>query len=243
MMDALYLRLRKEEFNKRLEVSRNFVRILTEHRNFVPQSDGHHIDKAERSALKLREKLEEQRKERDAFQQTQKEADGNTSKDYLSKLSEIKKEFLEAQKLMPQQRGYALEKIFVSLMRISGISVVESFRIEGEQIDGGIKYDGQYYLIEAKWTESKTEPKDLGAFYYKVEGKMGGRGILISMNGYTSTVADAATKGKEIRVLLLDGTHFANVIFGVYQFSELLEHSIKYASLKASIYSPHSLDR
>jgi len=44
-------------------------------------------------------------------------------------------------------------------MLVSGIPVQEPFRIEGEQIDGAIKYDGHYYLIEAKWTEAKTRPQ------------------------------------------------------------------------------------
>jgi hypothetical protein len=54
-----------------------------------------------------------------------------------------------------------LEKIFQRLMVVSSIPVEEPFRIEGEQIDGAIKYDGHYYLIEAKGTEAKTDPKEM----------------------------------------------------------------------------------
>ena len=36
-MDRLYQELRTKDFNLRLRVSREFVRTLTEHTNFVPQ--------------------------------------------------------------------------------------------------------------------------------------------------------------------------------------------------------------
>jgi hypothetical protein len=62
-------------------------------------------------------------------------------------------------------------------MRVNKIPVEEPFRIEGEQIDGAIKYDGHFYLIEAKWTDAKADPKEIGSFSFKVGGKMDGRGI------------------------------------------------------------------
>jgi len=127
-------------------------------------------------------------------------------------------------------------------MRASAIPVEEPFRIEGEQIDGAIKYEGHYYLIEAKWTDAKTDPKEIASFYFKVEGKLEGRGIFISINGFTDGVLAALPRGKEIRVLLLDGTHVAKVIFGTYTFQQLLTHSIAHASLRAEIYCPHAID-
>src|SRR5687767_10373832 len=63
MMDELYLDLRKMDYNRRLEISRNFVRILIEHKNFVPQSKDHRVEIAERCSLKLREIIKQQQKE------------------------------------------------------------------------------------------------------------------------------------------------------------------------------------
>lgn len=54
-MDVLYERLRSLDYSRRLEISRNFVRILIEHKNFVPQDEKHRIEAAERTALKLKE--------------------------------------------------------------------------------------------------------------------------------------------------------------------------------------------
>jgi hypothetical protein len=126
-------------------------------------------------------------------------------------------------------------------MRISGIQVEEPFSNKGEQMDGAIKYESNYYIIELKWVANKLEPKHIGAFYFKVEGKMGARGIMIGMNGYTDGVLETLPKGKELKVLLLDGNHFANVIYGLYRFNELLDHAIRCASLNGQLYSSHEI--
>ena len=126
-------------------------------------------------------------------------------------------------------------------MGISGIPVQDPFRIVGEQIDGGVEYDGHYYLIELKWTEEKIGPADIGSFYYKIDGKLDSRGIMISMGGYTDGVLEGLPRGKKIKILLLDGIHFSNVIFGFYTFQELLEHCISHAAYKCELYCSHEI--
>jgi len=240
-MDILYQRLRDSDYDRRLEVSRNFVRILIEHKTFVPQDKRHRTEVAERAALKLKEIIAQQEKDREYRESIKRKAQKASKEDYHSQLLKLREKFVAAQEKEPQDKGYALEEIFVDLMRISHIAVEEPFRIKGEQIDGGIKYDGHYYLIELKWTESKADPKEIGSFFYKVDGKLDARGIIISMNGYTSGVVESLPRGKELKILLLDGNHLANVIFGHYTFQELLEHAISQASLKANLYCAHNI--
>ena len=151
--------------------------------------------------------------------------------------------FIEAEKLVGQERGYAFEKLFVELMKISGRPVEEPFKINGEQIDGAIKYGAHYYLIELKWTKSKSAHKEISSLYMKVEGKMEARGIFISMNGYSSEILESLPKGKKLQTLLLDGMHISNVIFGRYTFQELLEHALSQASLKGEIYCSNDLSK
>lgn len=240
-MDALYERLRSGDYNRRLEISRNFVRILIEHTGFTPQSEKHRVEIAERSALKLRELIRQQEKDREYRDSIRASAEKASRETYESKLGELRIKFAEAHALPPQKQGYALEKLFTELMRISGIPVEEPFRIEGEQLDGAVKYDGHYYLVELKWGKGKTEPKEIGHFFYKVDGKLQARGLFIAMNGFSDGAIANLPKGKELKVLLLDGNHFANVIYGLYKFQELLEHAIRQASLRGEIYCAHNL--
>lgn len=241
-MDRLYEELRTADLNRRLEVSRNFVRTLVEHRNFVPQDPRHRIEIAERAALKLREIIRIQENEREEKDRIKRQATVIRKNTYQQDLETVRKAFENAHSLTPQQKGYALEKIFVDLMRISGIPVEEPFRIVGEQLDGAIKHEGHYYLVELKWFAEAVEPKHIGSFYFKVDGKLGARGLTIAMNGYSAGVLESITKGKELKILLLDGIHLANVIYGQYTFQQLLDHAIKCASLQGQLYCPHSLE-
>ena len=240
-MDILYERLRRGDYNRRLEISRNFVRILIEHTSFTPQSEKHRVEIAERSALKLRELIRQQEMDRERRGSIRASAENASSVTYESQLGELQIKFKEAYDLPPQKKGYALEKLFTELMRISALPVEEPFRIEGEQLDGAVKYDGHYYLVELKWIEGKTEPKEIGHFYYKIEGKLQARGLFIAMNGFSVGAISNLPKGKELKVLLLDGTHLANVIYGQYKFQELLEYAIRQASLRGEIYCSHNL--
>jgi hypothetical protein len=240
-MDKLYEVLRTANFNLRLQVSREFVRMLVEHTNFVPQDPKHRIEIAERSALKLRELIKSQQSEQEDKDRAKREAAAAKAPTYEQELAAVRDSFERAHSMEPKPRGYALEKVFVDLMRISRIQVEEPFSNKGEQLDGAIKYDSSYYIIELKWFAGKLEPKHIGAFYFKVDGKMGARGIVIAMNGYTDGVLETLPKGKELKVLLLDGNHLANVIYGHYRFHELLDHAIKCASLNGQLYCSHTL--
>ncbi|MBS0496378.1 MAG: restriction endonuclease [Proteobacteria bacterium] len=239
-MDFLYERLRNGEYNRRLEVSRNFVRILIEQKTFTPQNEKHRIEVAERCALKLREILRQQQEDQEYLDSIRTSAAKATKETYDSKLGELREKFAEAHELSPQKKGYALEKLFTELMRISGIPVEEPFRIEGEQFDGAIKYDGHFYLVELKWTAEKTEPKEVGHFFFKVDGKLEARGLFIAMNGFSDGTISTLPMGKKLKVMLLDGNHLANVIYGHYKFQELLEHAIRQASLRGEIYCAHN---
>ena len=91
-----------------------------------------------------------------------------------------------------QKRGFAFEKFLNSLFTLFDLEPKESFRIVGEQIDGAFTFDGNDFLLEAKWQE---KPVDLGDLY-KLGGKIEGRlkltlGLVISMNGFTADYNDS----------------------------------------------------
>jgi hypothetical protein len=243
LMDVLYEELRTSDYNRRLEVSRNFVRILVEHENFVPQAEKHRVEIAERCALKLREIIAKQQKEQEYRDQIRQRAQTASKEDYASKRLKLNERFLELMREEPHKRGYALQQLFTDLMHISGIPVEHPFKIVGEQIDGAIKYDGHYYLVELKWTDKKAGQGEIAPFCIKVEGKLEARGIFISMNAYSKEVLNSLPKGKSLKLLLLDGRHLTNVLAGLYTIQELLEHAISQASLRGEIYCLHDLSK
>jgi tetratricopeptide (TPR) repeat protein len=162
-------------------------------------------------------------------------------KKYLSELAELRERYEKIKKNKPQERGYALEKLFVDLMKISDIPVQEPFKIVGEQIDGTIKYEGHYYLIELKWVNKKASETNISNLYIKANGKLESRGLFIAMKGFSEDAIYALTKGKKLKVLILDGKHFENVIYGKYTFPGLLEFAISEASSGGDIYCLHEV--
>lgn len=242
LLDKLYENLREFEYNKRLEVSRNFVRTLVEHTNFVPQDSGHRIEKAETISLKLKVIVNDQKQQQEYRDNIKNRAEKANTRNYEDELMNIREQFLKVEKIeIPQKRGLEFEKFFTNLMKVNGIPVEEGFRIVGEQIDGAIKHDGHFYLIELKWQKVKSSQKEIASLFMKVEGKLEARGIFISMQGFTEECLASLPKGKNLKVILLDGVHLSNVIFGSYKFSELLEHAISQASIKGEIYCNHNI--
>jgi len=99
-------------------------------------------------------KIKAEREKRNAAEVVLRQPDISTG--------ELLKEFLDlhAGKTAPQRRGYSLESILANLAKLSGLEVTDAFRVNGEQIDGAVKYDGEHYILEAKWQDkaASNEP-------------------------------------------------------------------------------------
>ncbi|MFD1849419.1 restriction endonuclease [Oceanobacillus bengalensis] len=135
-----------------------------------------------------------------------------------------------------QQRGYLLEDFLRKLSIHESLIISDPIRLRGEQIDGTIKYDGENYIMEAKWQDNLTASNALYQFAYKVEGKLYGRGIFISINGFSNDSVEALVKGKALNTILVDGADIILVVEGLFSFKEILDRKIKAAQTMGKIY-------
>lgn len=135
-----------------------------------------------------------------------------------------------------QSRGYLFEDFLKKLFTNEKIEVTEPFKIIGEQIDGSIKYDGEHYIIEAKWHDKWSASDSLYQFAAKVEGKMYGRGVFISVNGFSPDSVKALTIGKALKTILIDGGDLVLITEGIYTVKEMLDNKIKAAQTMGRIY-------
>jgi hypothetical protein len=53
-----------------------------------------------------------------------------------------------------QNRGYQLEVLLKKLSDFSNVPFTEPFKLNGEQLDGSLKFYGKNYFVEAKWHDS-----------------------------------------------------------------------------------------
>ena len=101
--------------------------------------------------------------------------------------------------MTPQGRGRLFETFLQELFSRQSIKMGDAFRLIGEQIDGTFKFEGENYIVEAKWQDPSTSTSQLYTFAHKVDGKMHGRGLFISVNGFSHEGIRAIVHGKHYR--------------------------------------------
>ena len=63
-----------------------------------------------------------------------------------------------------QARGRLFERFLQELFNRQSIKMGDPFSINGEQIDGTFKFEGENYIVEAKWQDASTSTDDLYKF-------------------------------------------------------------------------------
>lgn len=193
--------------------------------------------KAERSLEHLRQ-LQEIRDARIEEQRKRREQDERNKQEPTETLQGLRRLFLDlhAGKTDPQRRGYILQDILLDLARLSKLETTDPFTVRGEQVDGAVKYDGEHYIVEAKWQDKASSNEPLYQFAGKVEGKMYGRGLFISINGFSLSVVESLVQGKALRTILVDGEDLVLVLEGHLDFTTMIDTKVKAAQTKGHIY-------
>lgn len=131
--------------------------------------------------------------------------------------------------LAPQPRGYAFEKFLSKLFMDFGLLPRPSFSLRGEQIDGSFTVGRDVYLLEAKWTNTKTDCADLRSFNAKVEDKATwSRGLFVSYSGFSEVGLHAFGRGK--RIICMDGLDLHEALDRQLDFVELIDAKVRAAA-------------
>lgn len=193
--------------------------------------------KAERSIEHLRQ-LQEIRDAKIKEKRRLRERDERNKQKPSETLEGLRRLFLDLHtgKTDAQRRGYVLQDILLELAKLSHLETTDPFTVQGEQIDGAVKYDGEHYIVEAKWQDKASSNEPLYQFAVKVEGKMYGRGIFISVNGFSINVVESLVRGKALRTILVDGEDLVLVLEGHLDFTTMIDTKVKAAQTKGHIY-------
>lgn len=73
--------------------------------------------------------------------------------------------------LAPHPRGFRFETWLAELFSTFNLAPRASFRNTGEQIDGSFQLNDEFYLMEAKWHQTRTPAADLHVFEGKLSTK------------------------------------------------------------------------
>lgn len=147
----------------------------------------------------------------------------------------LKSELIALHNLEPQPRGYAFEKFLIRLFRAYGLQPNSPFRLVGEQVDGSFKFDGEFYLVEAKWHSARTPAADLRNFHGKVQEKASwARGLFISNTGFTEEGLQAFGRAKSI--VCMDGLDLWTMLDRRIPLTEVLERKIRRAAERGDVF-------
>lgn len=138
--------------------------------------------------------------------------------------------------MTPQARGYLFESFLKQLFDGHGVVMGEPFSLVGEQIDGTFKFEGENYVVEAKWLDAAASTGDLYKFAHKVDGKMYGRGLFVSVNGFSDPGLEAIVRGKHIKTILVDGEDLSAVLEDRLTLLEMLDYKIRTAQTRGDVY-------
>lgn len=149
---------------------------------------------------------------------------------------------LLGEKYTPQQRGFELEKLIYSVLTIEKLKPRSGYKPEGEQIDGSFYWNGQTYLLEAKWVADPLPASSIYSFKGKLDGKFHTTsGIFIAMNGYSKDVEDALKSGKSLNILLFDDNDMCLIFNGEVPFLKVLKFKLRQAGDTGSLQVPYRL--
>jgi hypothetical protein len=155
-----------------------------------------------------------------------------------SSLKEMKEDFYQVSLSSEtvQKRGLAFEKFLTKMARFFDLKVTEAFKIKGTQIDGTVKYDGENYVIEAKWHDRQLSDEPLMAFCHKQEINMHGRGIFISINGITDGCLSMLEKSSVKNTIIMDGEDITLILAEMITLPEVLEKKVHAAQTRGKFY-------
>lgn len=146
-------------------------------------------------------------------------------------LEELQKRLMAITGLPAQERGLQFEKFLGELFEAYDLAPRAAFRLTGEQIDGSLQFQGQTYLVEARWQAEQMAESALLVFSGKVGGKAGwSRGLFISISGFTEPGLEGFSRGKPTNIICMDGLDLYHVMSGGLDLRMAIERKARIAA-------------
>lgn len=154
----------------------------------------------------------------------------------LEHLAVLKERFGAMLSMDRQRRGYELQNILRELFGVFELDPKASFSVAGEQIDGAFSFEGDDYLLEARWQEPPADPAALRDFAGKIDTKLKKTlGVFVSINSFTdAAVANHSRRGASM--LLVDGEDLYAVLDNRVPLPDMLLRKRRHASQTGEIY-------
>lgn len=151
------------------------------------------------------------------------------------RLEQLKERYIELMQMTPQERGYALERLLQDVFDAFDLDPRASFRVIGEQIDGGFVIDRIHFILEAKWEQVPAGRAALDAFDAKVDRRSDiAQGLFVAIAGFEPTAVELHSRRRS-PIILMDGGDLYAVLDNRIDLRELLRNKLRHAAMTGDI--------
>ena len=167
------------------------------------------------------------------------QAEASLRKATAEAVERLRKDYLELLAMDDaQRRGFAFEPWLHDLFNVFDLDPRASFRLEGEQIDGGFTLDNTHFLLECRWRKRLASKDDLGAFKTKIDDKAENTlGLFLSIEGFDATaLVRHSQRGSPL--VLADGGDLLAVLDERVDLRDLLRRKYRHAAMTGEIFLP-----
>ncbi len=154
-------------------------------------------------------------------------------------LEKLNGQLQEMTTLDPQARGFKFERFLNDLFEVFQLAPRASFRLVGEQIDGSIQFQGETYLIEAKWQVGKIDASELRNFSAKVDSKATwSRGLFVAYGEFSPDGLAAFANGRRTNIICMDALDLYYVLSAKLSLQDVLELKVRRATEENRAFVP-----
>lgn len=137
-----------------------------------------------------------------------------------------------------QRRGFAFEGFLNQLFSSHGLDPKGSFRIEGEQIDGSFEWQGNTFVVEARWRKEPANAADLLVLRGKAEKSEWTRGLFISINGFSDLSSSTLQIGRRANLIAMCGQDLMLILEQRWSLQDALKAKLRHTGETAAAYKP-----
>jgi len=137
-----------------------------------------------------------------------------------------------------RRRGYALEKFLNEFFHARGLAPRGAFRVVGEQIDGSFEWQGNTYLVEAKWQARQANASDLLVLRGKAEKSDWTRGLFISINGFSDLTSETMRIGRKQNLIAMSGQDLILILERHWTLADALRVKLRHTGETGEVYLP-----
>ena len=137
-----------------------------------------------------------------------------------------------------QKRGLTFEPFLKDFFSLHGLDPRGSFRILGEQIDGSFEWQGNTFLVEARWRQAPANTADLLVLRGKAEKSEWTRALFISINGFSDLSTQTLQIGRKANLIAMSGQDMMLILERHWTLQEAIKSKLRHTGETAEAYKP-----